>query len=208
MRQEYSRHYRQVAATQSALPPPNEIEAAFQPPQQGRQEIVLLGSAGQRIITAGELVCLAGLHAGLHTTQKNEYNITVLRGPSISELILSPQHIDFTGIASPSVIAAISQEGVDRRSDLFPRLDSSAIILQVNDVHIPSTDARIHSLDLKSLGIKKQDWALASLAAMAYLNLAIHTEMLSAALRVKLGGKALEDSIALVDKVQKNLPSG
>ena len=200
-RPEYGQQYREMAAVQNPLPQPVEIDAVFQPPQQGRREIVLLGSAGQRIITAGELVCLAGLHAGLHATQKNEYNITVLRGPSISELILSPQQIDFTGIASPSVIAAIGQEGVDRRSDLFAQLDSNAIVLQINGVSIPVTDARIHSLDLKSLGIKKQDWALAALAAMAHLGLAVHTEMLKAALRVRLGGKALQDSIALVDRV-------
>ncbi len=205
-RPEYGQHYREMAAGQQPLPSPIEIEAVFQPPQKGRQEIVLLGSAGQRIISAGELVCLAGLHAGLHATQKNEYNITVLRGPSISELILSPQQIDFTGIASPSVIAAISQEGVDRRSDLFSHLDSHSIILQVDGVRIPATDARIHSMDFNSLGIKRQDWALAALAAMAHLDIAIHTEMLKAALHVKLGGNTLQDSIALVDKVQNNLP--
>ncbi|MCK7509936.1 MAG: hypothetical protein MZV70_41825 [Desulfobacterales bacterium] len=60
--------------------------------------MILLGSAGQRILTAGEILCLAGLHAGLNVTQKNDYDITVLRGPSISEMILSPQAIDYTGI--------------------------------------------------------------------------------------------------------------
>jgi pyruvate/2-oxoacid:ferredoxin oxidoreductase beta subunit len=207
-RREYSRHYRELASGQHPLAPPLEIEAAFQAPRQGRQEIVLLGSAGQRIITAGELLCLAGLHAGLHTTQKNEYNITVLRGPSISELILSPEQIDFTGIGSPTVITALSQEGVDRRSELFAQLDSSTAILKVKDVHLPVTNARIQSLDLKSAGIKKQDWALAVLAVMAQSNLAIHTDMLKAALQVKLGGKALQDSISLVDKVGDTLKSG
>ncbi len=204
-RPEYGHQYRELAAAQQPLPPPVEIDAVFQLPQKGRREIVLLGSAGQRIITAGELVCLAGLHAGLHATQKNEYNITVLRGPSISELILSPQPIDFTGIASPSVIAAISQDGVDRRSDLFSHLDSQSIILQVDGVRIPATDARIHAMDFKSWGIKKQDWALAALAAMAHLDIAIHTEMLKAALHVKLGGNSLQDSIALVDQVGEAL---
>jgi hypothetical protein len=206
-RREYSRHYRQLAAGQQSPPPLIEIEAAFQPPQQGRGEIVLLGSAGQRIITAGEILCLAGLSAGLHATQKNEYNITVLKGPSISELILSPEPIDFTGIESPSVIVALSQEGVDRRNDLFAHLDGSTIILKVNDVRIPTTDASIHRVDLKSLGIKKPDWALATLAVMTNLDLAIHSEMLNAALRVKLSGKALQNSLALVDKVRRNHPS-
>jgi hypothetical protein len=123
-------------------------------------------------------------------------------------LILSPEQIDFTGIGSPTVITALSQEGVDRRSELFAQLDSSTAILKVKDVHLPVTNARIQSLDLKSAGIKKQDWALAVLAVMAQSNLAIHTDMLKAALQVKLGGKALQDSISLVDKVGDTLKSG
>ena len=174
------------------------------PPRQERQEIVLLGSAGQRIITAGELLCLAGLHAGLHATQKNEYNITVLRGPSISEMILSPDQIDFTGIASPSIIAALSQDGVDRRKNLFDDLDGNTVILKVNEVDIPATKARIENVDLKSQGIKKQDWALATLAVMAKSDLAIHADMLKAALQVKLSGRALQDSMSVVDKVLKD----
>ena len=80
---------------------------------------MLLGSAGQRIITAGELLCLAGLSAGLHATQKNEYSVTVLRGPSISELILSPDNIEYTGIKKPTTIVALGQEGVNHRKALF-----------------------------------------------------------------------------------------
>ena len=207
-RREYGSQYRDLAAAQKSLPPPAEIEALFKPPRQERQEIVLLGSAGQRVITAGELICLAGLHAGLHATQKNEYNITVLRGPSISEMILSPNQIDFTGIASPSVIAALSQEGVDRRKDLFAHLDGSTVILKVNEVDIPRTKARVENVDLKSQGIKKQDWALATLAVMAKSELAIHADMLKAALQVKLSGKALQDSLAVVDRVVDTPKSG
>jgi pyruvate/2-oxoacid:ferredoxin oxidoreductase beta subunit len=192
-RQEYNHHYQKLAAGQQSAPPPLEIKAKFHPPQPGRQEVILLGSAGQRIITAGELLCLAGLHAGLHATQKNEYNITVLRGPSISELILSPEEIDFTGIENPSVIAALSQEGIDRR-------------IKVSDVQIPSTNARIHELDFKTLGIKKPDWALAALAVMAKMDCVINLDMLKSALKVKLSGNALQKSLALVKQIEANHP--
>ena len=66
---------------------------------------------------------LAGMTAGLEASQKNEYNITVLRGPSISEVILTPDHIGYTGIEQPQVILALSQEGIDRRKTIFRRLD-------------------------------------------------------------------------------------
>ena len=85
-------------------------------------EIIILGGAGQRVVTAGEILCLAGMTAGLNATQKNDYPITVLRGHSISELILSPDEIEFTGIEKPGVIIAIGPEGVNRRKGLFGNL--------------------------------------------------------------------------------------
>jgi len=162
----------------------------------------MLGSAGQRIITAGEILCLAGLTAGLNTTQKNEYNITVLRGPSISELILSPEEIDYTGIQSPSVIVALDQEGVNRRRDMFGSLDSKTLILQSTGVEVPPSRACIHQIDLKSQKIKKPDWALAALGVLAKLGQIINPEMLETALEIKFKDNTLKNSLALVRKVE------
>jgi len=202
VRKEYGRHYRELAADHKISTTPVKIEAKFNPPQPDRQEIILLGSAGQRIITAGEILCLAGLSAGLHATQKNEYNITVLRGLSISELILSPKKIDFTGIKQPSVIVALAQEGVDRRMDLFGNLDDDTMVLQINGVHIPPTRAFIHRVNLKTQGVKKSDWALACLAILAKLKRVISLEMLQAALEIKFREKTLEVSLKIVSDVK------
>jgi pyruvate/2-oxoacid:ferredoxin oxidoreductase beta subunit/Pyruvate/2-oxoacid:ferredoxin oxidoreductase gamma subunit len=199
-RKEYGAHYREVAARQRRVGEPLKIEARFAPSRPGRQEVVLLGSAGQRIITAGEILCLAGLTAGLHTTQKNEYNITVLRGPSISELILSPEEIDYTGIERPRVIVALDQEGIDRRRTTFDRLEKDSLVVQVGDAEIPDCKARVHRVDLKSLGIKKPDWALASLAVLAQEEKIISMEMLTEALKIRFKGKVLETSLELIEK--------
>ena len=201
-RKEYGAHYRETAARQQQVDEPLKIEARFAPPRPGRQEVVLLGSAGQRIITAGEILCLAGLTAGLQTTQKNEYNITVLRGPSISELILSPDKIDYTGIEKPRVIVALDQEGVDRRRAIFDQLEKESLVILVGDVKIPSCKARIHAVDLKALGIKKPDWALASLAVLARQEQIISMEMLTEALKIRFKDKVLESSLELIKKVK------
>ena len=203
-RLDYGRHYESIAAELNPAPPPIEIEARFEPPQKERREVVLLGSAGQRIITAGEILCLAGMFAGLNTTQKNEYNITVLRGMSISELILSPGEIDFTGIQKPSVIVALGQEGIDRRKGMFADLDDDALILRIGDVKVPSSKAQIHEVDFKSQGVKPADWALASLALMAKLGKVINLDMLESAVKLRFKGKALEASSELVDRVEPN----
>jgi len=200
-RREYGRHYRDLTAQLKPAADPPRIEAGFKPPGSQRQEVIMLGSAGQRIITAGEILCLAGLTAGLNTSQKNEYNITVLRGPSISELILSPDDIDYTGIERPGVIVALDQEGVDRRRDIFDSLDSNTLILLPRGVQIPAGKARIHHLDLHSQKIKKTDWALASLGVLAKLGQIISTEMLEAALEIKFKDKILADSLELIRKV-------
>ena len=202
VRPEYGHHYRQMAAAQSEIPAPAVIKKQYKAPQAGRQEVILLGSAGQRVITAGELLCIAGLTAGLNTTQKNEYNITVLRGPSISELILSPEEIDFTGIDSPTVMVALDQEGVDRRRNLFEHLTKDALIIQTNGVSLPASRARIHQVDFKNQGIRGMDWALASLAVLARLKVVIHFQMLEAALKARFKGKVLDSALDLIKQVK------
>jgi len=202
VRPEYGRHYRKLSGELKPAAESPRIEARFEPPNLQRQEVILLGGAGQRIITAGEILCLAGLTAGLNATQKNEYNITVLRGPSISELILSPEEIDYTGIGSPGVIVALDQEGVDRRRDMFDSLNSRTLILQSNGVEVPAAEGRIHQIDLTSQKIKKIDWALASLGVLAKLGQIITPEMLEAALAIKFKGKILENALELVRKVE------
>jgi pyruvate/2-oxoacid:ferredoxin oxidoreductase beta subunit/Pyruvate/2-oxoacid:ferredoxin oxidoreductase gamma subunit len=200
VRPEYGQHYRQMAAGQKKVPAPAVIKSQYQAPQAGRQEVVLLGSAGQRVITAGEILCIAGLTAGLKTTQKNEYNITVLRGPSISELILSPEEIDFSGIDKPTVVVALDQEGVDRRRDLFERLAQDTLIIQISGVSLPASKARIHRVDFKAQGIKSPDWALASLGVLAKLNRIISPEMLKAAVKLKFKGKNYQAALEIISR--------
>jgi Pyruvate/2-oxoacid:ferredoxin oxidoreductase gamma subunit len=201
-REEYGRHYREVAATLKPVSPPAQVEKAFEPPEKGRQEVIILGSAGQRIITAGEILCLAGLTAGLEATQKNEYNITVLRGPSISEVILSPEEIGYTGIDRPQVVLALAEEGVQRRKALFSNLDKNTLILQVQEVGLPHTHGKVHPLDFKGQKIKSADWALAALSVLAKMNTVISGEMLRAALGNRFRGQVLESSLQLADRVR------
>ena len=204
IRPEYGQQYRKMAATQKKVAQPAVIKAQYEAPRVGRQEVILLGSAGQRVITAGEILCIAGLTAGLRTTQKNEYNITVLRGPSISELILSPEEIDYTGIDMPSVVVALDQEGVDRRRGLFKHLEKDVLVIQISGVTLPASKARIHQIDLKNLGIKRTDWALASLAVLAKLNRIMSAEMLKAALKLKFKGKNYQAALETISRLGLN----
>jgi len=181
-RREYGDHYRDEAQQQNAISRPITVKQELDPPQTRRQDIVIIGSAGQRIITAGEILCLAGMTAGLQATQKNEYNITVLRGPSISEMILSPSAIGYTGIRRPSVVVALSDEGVSKRRKMFETLPEHALIIRADGVTIPDCRAEVITVDFKDLGIRPPDWALAAIGVLAGHNRVISRDMLFKAL--------------------------
>jgi Pyruvate/2-oxoacid:ferredoxin oxidoreductase gamma subunit len=202
-RREYGQAYRSLASRQEPAKPPRAVEPAFTPLEAGRREVILLGSAGQRVITAGELLGLAGMSAGLHVTQKNDYDITVLRGPSIAELILSPGEIDYPVIDRPSVILALAPEGVSRRKTLFGRIDGNALIIQASGVEIPQTEGTVKAVDFKAMGLKVTDWSLAALAVMAKMDTVLDTAMLDAAILHRFRGEALAGAKTVVGKVME-----
>ena len=200
-RTEYGQAYRRQAARLAPAAEPVRIEKRFAAPRSGRQEIVILGSAGQRIITAGELVCLAGAAAGLHASQKNDYPITVMRGHSISELILTETEIGYTGIAQPTAVLALAAEGVARRQPLFSRLPAETLVLKAADVDLPPSAARIVEVDFAARRIRSADRALAALSLLAKENQILSLEMLRAALALRFAGPAGEQALALVESM-------
>lgn len=200
-RPEYGRAYRQEAATLGKAKDPLRIPATCKAPRAGRQEIVILGSAGQRIITAGELMCLAGASAGCHATQKNDYPITVMKGHSVSEVILSDSPIEYTGIEDPSVVVALSAEGINRRKKMLAALSPECTIVKSSEVELPETQASVLEIDFKAKKIKSPDWALACLAVLAGQNLALSMEMLTVALKLRFNPKVFEMAQAVMEKI-------
>ena len=205
LRPEYGMLYRQLAKRQSSFPKPVTIskrfnfkDSHFQKYQ--RQEIVILGSAGMRIVTAGDIVCYAGLSAGMNVSIKNDYNITVLRGQSVSEILIDPDKIGYTGIESPTIVLALSKEGVQRREYIFTDLKPDTFVLKEKNVSIPETDANIYEIDFKKLKIKRQDWALASLGVLAKKELALNIQMLKYALKFYFNKKVFQIAMETVNK--------
>ncbi|MGD9018313.1 MAG: thiamine pyrophosphate-dependent enzyme [Desulfobacterales bacterium] len=200
-RTEYGKAYREEAAKLKAVPSLAVVPAQLAAPAQERQEIVLLGSAGQRILTAGELLCLAGAAAGLYATQKNDYPITVMRGHSVSELILSQQKIGYTGIERPTAVVALAAEGVAKRRALFGRLDPDCRVVKAAGVEIPTTAAQVVEIDFKAKKIKSQDWAVAALTVLARGQHGICVDMLKAGVGHRFRGVVQDQVLAVVDRM-------
>ncbi|MGA6927621.1 MAG: thiamine pyrophosphate-dependent enzyme [Desulfosarcina sp.] len=200
-RREYGDSYRAAAGKLPPAAHPAQVEARFHPPASGRQEVLILGSAGQRIVTAGEIFCLAGMTAGWHATLKNDYPITVLRGHSVSEMVLSPQPVGYTGIDRPTVVVALADEGVGRRRKLLAQLNGDTLILKAAGVTLPDSGAAVREIDFKARKVKSQDWALASLVLLAKENRVISMEMLEAALKTRFNPVILEPAMELVQRM-------
>jgi Pyruvate/2-oxoacid:ferredoxin oxidoreductase gamma subunit len=177
------------------------IETACAAPKSDHQEIVILGSAGQRIITAGELLCLAAATAGCHATQKNDYPITVMKGHSVSEVIMAAGEIDYTGIETPTAVIALAPEGINRRRKMLETLTPECTLIKAAGVEVPACGATIIEVDFKARKIKPFDWALAALAVLAGRERALTLEMLTTALRLRFNPKVFAMAQAVIEKV-------
>jgi len=199
-RPEYGEHYRAIAAGKTVYPEAVTVEQQVTLEKPKRDDIVILGSAGMRIVTAGDIVCFAGMVAGLNASMKNDYNITVLRGQSVSELILSPDAIGYAGLETPSIVLALSDEGVQRRKKIFSKLGPGTLVVKEASVTIPETAAEVVTVDYKALKIKRHDWALASLGFLAKRGRGITEEMLIPALKARFNEKVFGMAMETVEK--------
>jgi len=200
-RPEYGRLYRDLAGEKTRFPEPVTLKKQFDFKDYQRQEVVILGSAGMRIVTAGDIVCYAGMNAGMNVSIKNDYNITVLRGQSVSEILIDPQKIGYTGIESPTIVLALSDEGVQRRQYIFADLNQNTFVLKEKSVSIPETKAEVMEIDFKNLKIKKQDWALASLGVLAKNEKALNKDMLESAVKLRFNEKVYNIAMETINKV-------
>lgn len=204
IRPEYVTAYRKSASAQPPAPAPLRVLKRFKPIVSGRKEVLILGGAGQRIVTAGEILCLAGMTAGLQVTRKTDYPVTVLRGYSLCEVVLSTEKIVFTGIEAPTLIIALSQEGVDRKRNLLERISTNPVVIMAAGVSMPPSCKNILSFDFRFLGIKSRDWALASLGILSKNKDCISEKMLMAALSIRFKSDSLAAAEGVIKKAMRS----
>lgn len=102
-----SRDLRDQAAPK-VVPPPEPGKAKLE-----RQvSVILAGSAGAHIRTAAKLIGSAATRAGLWASQRDDYPVTVRSGHSISEVVIAPEEVRYTGIQHPDALFLLSPEGL------------------------------------------------------------------------------------------------
>ena len=145
-RTEFSSRYKDKYPQSARIPDERYIAPSIQSRLEYQVGIVIAGSAGERVQSSARKLCEEAMTAGLYCSQKNDNPVTQGSGFSISEVIISPEEILYTGIEIPDVVIAVSQEGMDElvEKGTISRLVESTEMIVDSEVVFPPTAARIH----------------------------------------------------------------
>jgi 2-oxoglutarate ferredoxin oxidoreductase subunit beta len=172
---EYSKAYRSIHQNilgEQALVG-NPIEAKFQNNLTESVGMIIAGAAGTKIGSAASLFAKGALLSGLCATQRDDYPVTVKSGHSISEIILSPKEIRYTGITTPNYMVVLFSEGLDKTQHLISRLTPEDSLYLSADLPPVNTQAKKIMIDFKTagqLGIAKEYRAVIALGVLLHQN--------------------------------------
>ena len=132
--------------------------------------LVLAGTAGERVQTAASLIASAGMRAGLYATQKNDNPVTQGTGFSVSELIVSPEEILFTGIEKPDAVLIVSEDGAREleQNGVYADAGETTMVLTDEQLVLPEMPCRVLRFPFRRMAGAK---LAATAAALAWLNL-------------------------------------
>ena len=186
------RERRPTAVASAAVAPALRFEHHLERPI----GLVLAGTAGERIQTAATILARAGLACGLYATQKNDNPITQGTGFSVSEVILSPEPILYTGIEQPDAVLITSTDGLAEleRNGVVPAIGSATVVIVDEELELPSLPVEPLRRPLRANGGKRA--ALAALAAWAETQEGLPPHALRVAAELRLGANA--DELALL----------
>lgn len=130
-----------LSATESLFSTTDFLPVIFSSSIQKPVRIMLAGSAGEGVQVAAEFFAQAAVTAGLNVTKKASYPVTVGVGYSVSELIVSPEPISYTGSPAPDALIILSKDGVSFASGTLSRMKNGEIFsdasLELPEVSVP-----------------------------------------------------------------------
>ncbi len=153
--------------------------------------LVMAGSAGEGVQTAASILASAAMRAGLQATQKNDNPVTQGTGFSVSEVMLSPDEVLFTGIEEPDALLVVSDDGCRElgRSGIFGRVGEASLVIADADVTLPALPCRIVRFSFReSAGPKAA--ATAAVAVWAHMMGSVPLDAVWRALEARFGPEA------------------
>lgn len=170
-RPEWTASYRATYMTPAVAPArkPRSIEPKFGNNVKRQTGIVIAGSAGQKIISAAGMLAQASMYAGLSATQKDDYPITVMTGHSVSEIIISPERIEYTAVDDPDYFVLVSEDGLKKTRSRIESLPSTCTLYAEASLELPHTRAKVVRLPIVATAKKVNRLSIGIVALAALL---------------------------------------
>ncbi|MFQ6611831.1 MAG: thiamine pyrophosphate-dependent enzyme, partial [Fidelibacterota bacterium] len=141
------------------------VEPRFSSKLKRPLQIVLAGAAGQKVVTAGNMLATGATLSGLWTTRRADFPITIQTGFSIAELIISPGPIHYSGVIQPDIVVLLAPEGRAKIARLLKNLNYDSIVYYVEGLEEFDSRAKKVPLDFPTEAQKLIRKNLSSLAA-------------------------------------------
>jgi pyruvate/2-oxoacid:ferredoxin oxidoreductase beta subunit/Pyruvate/2-oxoacid:ferredoxin oxidoreductase gamma subunit len=166
---EYAAAYRQLHADMLGTPTlsPHPIEPRFENTLDRRFNLVVAGSAGGKVRSAVRMLGVAALLSGLRAAQRDDYPITIKSGHSVSELVLGPDEIYYTGIRRPDALLVLTQDGYQKVNHYLPLMTDDDLLFVTPPFAGVETQAQVGVIDLSRspFRVSRTSATLAALAA-------------------------------------------
>ena len=128
-----------------------QLMPRFNSPLNERTHIVIAGSAGGKVRSTTRVICQAGILSGLFAAQRDDYPVTVMKGHSVSDLILAPHPVSYTGGERPDVLLILSEDGLRMVEGYLSKMQKSDRIFVVPPFQDIETEATIELIDIKQI---------------------------------------------------------
>ena len=198
-RPEYGRAYRESAAKSAPAKQQESLIPLFKSSLNRVLRIVIAGAAGQKIASTASILGTAAVLSNLWATKRDDYPITVMTGHSVSEVILSPTEIFYTGIKEPDIFLALASEGINARKNQLDNLTGDSVLYASKDLLPIRTNAQVSALDFGK--VSRKHLALASVAEMLLRTSLISQEAFKEAVRRSQRPQIAKESLGVLDKV-------
>jgi pyruvate/2-oxoacid:ferredoxin oxidoreductase beta subunit/Pyruvate/2-oxoacid:ferredoxin oxidoreductase gamma subunit len=147
---------------------PEPIESSTHATRDSRFRLVVAGSAGCKVGSAVRMAARAAIASGLWAAQRNDYPVTVQSGHAISQLILSPDEIQYPGITKPDALIILSRDGHKKAARYLAAMEERDSVFTVPECADVDTRAGVTVIDPKeaSVRLSKTSVALAMVTAV------------------------------------------
>ena len=169
---EYAAAYRAAHADVLGQPvlAPEPIESNANATRDGRFRLVVAGSAGCKVGSAVRLAARAAIATGLWAAQRNDYPVTVQSGHSVSQLMLSPDEIQFPGITKPDALVILSRDGHKKAARYLAAMEEGDSVFTVPECADLDTRADVTVIDPKRASVRLSETSVALAVVTAVLN--------------------------------------